>query len=289
MAKAGPVLMAAMTSPATAGPMSPDSCCMTWTRALAGGSRRSPTSIGTMVFRAGWKKASTTPKMTASTYSCHSSALPVSTRNATTATTTARSAFEMIIRLRGETRSDMAPPSSMKTARGIAAAIRTVPSASAGSGQLQRQPGQRDEVELVADQRDGLAGEHQAEVRQPKRQQHGRPALRLLGAGAGSASRRRRRRWSWWCPSSLHRDDDAVAGLVLGLHDGAGRVGVDRLLDERRVALRDARHHPCRGGREGERDAHVDDASTALVDLDADASPTAAGDGPAIGVERARR
>ena len=53
MTKAGPVLMAAMTRPATAGPMSPDSCCMTWTSALAGGSSRSLTSIGTMVLRAG--------------------------------------------------------------------------------------------------------------------------------------------------------------------------------------------------------------------------------------------
>ena len=129
MTKAGPVLMAAMTRPATAGPMSPDSCCMTWTSALAGGSSRSLTIMGTMVFSAGWKKASTTPKMTASTYSCHSSTWPLSTRKATSATTTARSAFEMIIRLRGETRSDIAPPSSMKTARGMAAAIRTVPSA----------------------------------------------------------------------------------------------------------------------------------------------------------------
>ena len=85
MTKAGPVLMAAMTRPATAGPMSPDSCCMTWTSALAGGSRRSLTIMGTIVFSAGWKKASTTPKMTASTYSCHSSTLPLSTRKATSA------------------------------------------------------------------------------------------------------------------------------------------------------------------------------------------------------------
>ncbi len=72
MAKAGPVLIAAMTRPATAGPRSPDSCCITWTSALAGGSSLSLTIMGTMVFSAGWKKASTTPKMTASTYSCHS-------------------------------------------------------------------------------------------------------------------------------------------------------------------------------------------------------------------------
>ncbi len=45
------------------------------------------------------------------------------------AITTARIAFELSIRLRGDHRSLSAPPSSMKAARGTAAVMSTVPSA----------------------------------------------------------------------------------------------------------------------------------------------------------------
>ena len=66
-AKAGPVFSVATTTPAIAGPMRPESCIMICTRAFAGDSSRSLTSIGTMVFSAGWKNASTVPKMSART------------------------------------------------------------------------------------------------------------------------------------------------------------------------------------------------------------------------------
>ena len=78
-------------------------------------------------------------------------------------------------------------------------------------------------------------------------------------------------------PSPFSSSASTMVPVVFAVHG---------LLDERRIAVRDARHHPCRGGREGERDTHVDDAPAVLVDLDADASPTAAGDRPAIRVER---
>ena len=45
------------------------------------------------------------------------------------ATTTVRIAFEPSISERGEIRSDMAPPTSMNSARGVAVVMRTVPSA----------------------------------------------------------------------------------------------------------------------------------------------------------------
>ena len=48
---------------------------------------------------------------------------------ATIATTIPRTTFDQSIRLRGESRSERAPPTSMKIARGTAATISTVPSA----------------------------------------------------------------------------------------------------------------------------------------------------------------
>ena len=57
----------------------------------------------------------------------------------------------------------------------------------AGAGQLQRQPGERDEVELVAEDRDALAGEEEAEVGDAEAAQEwlARP---VLGRGDGRAS-----------------------------------------------------------------------------------------------------
>ncbi len=46
-----------------------------------------------------------------------------------TATTAPRTRFETSMSVRGENRSLKAPPTSMKTARGMAAVMRTVPSA----------------------------------------------------------------------------------------------------------------------------------------------------------------
>jgi len=129
-ANAGPVPMAATTTPASAGPTRCMNWFVTWTSPLAAGRRSDGTSIGMMVLRAGKKRASTAPKITASTARCHSSARPDRTRMASVPTTTERRTFEPNIRERGEKRSVSAPPKTISAARGIAAATRTVPRAS---------------------------------------------------------------------------------------------------------------------------------------------------------------
>ena len=58
-----------------------------------------------------------------------------------------------------------------------------------GAGELEREPGQRDEVELVAEDRDRLAAEQDAEVAQPQRAEERQPLARAPPAvGAGDAA-----------------------------------------------------------------------------------------------------
>ncbi len=52
-AKAGPVWISATTTPAIAGPISPESCWLPCSRALAGGRVSSSTSIGRIALMAG--------------------------------------------------------------------------------------------------------------------------------------------------------------------------------------------------------------------------------------------
>ncbi len=83
--------------------------------------------------------------------------------------------------MRGEKRSLNAPPTSMKTARGIAAVMSTVPEHQSRAGELDGQPGESDEMELVAQDADGLAGEEETEVPQAQRTKERRSGFGRAG------------------------------------------------------------------------------------------------------------
>ena len=129
-ANAAPVPTATTSSPATTGPTRVVSWAVDWTRPLAAGRRSVSTTCGTMAFMAGKNSASAMPNTTPITSRCHSSARPLRASAARAPTVTPRAMSEARMSRRGGIRSASAPPTTMRIARGIDAAMRTVPRAS---------------------------------------------------------------------------------------------------------------------------------------------------------------
>ena len=137
----------------------------------------------------------------------------------------------------------------------------------AGAGELERQPGKGDEVELVAEDADRLAGEEEAEVADAQRPQQG-------GAGLGGSAVR-------WSPTATVGDSSLVAmrhSTLISTPSPSGSstsmigpivAGFDRVADAVGLVAAEARHEAERRVDEADRDAQVDDLPAALVDPDA--------------------
>src|SRR6266550_3449477 len=182
------------------------------------------------------------------------------------ATTTVRSAFELSISERGEMRSDMAPPTSMNSARGMAVVIRTVPSATPD-------PVSCSVSQAIATKWNWSPSREMLSPLNTNRKSRSRrgwiSAKRVRAVGSGGAvlgvsisetamlSR---------VTTSLHADEDAIAVLVLDIQDGSAGSGRDCCSDPAPLLVGETRNHAQRGVGEGQGDLQVHDLPPALLD-----------------------
>jgi hypothetical protein len=115
-----PAPRAAITRPAAAGPRNATNWLVPWESAFALGSRVGSRIAGRMELAAGKKNASAIPNPSAKAYRVQTCTWPASTTAARTVKATRRAVFAATMTRRGDQRSVTAPPTSMRTARGIA-------------------------------------------------------------------------------------------------------------------------------------------------------------------------
>ena len=116
--------------PAIVGPIKPTSWVTPIMTELPACRSCSFTSIGTILFSAGMANPATRPNPRPKAYNIHIWTVPVKITTAINAVNTKRIASEISMITRGEMRSVIAPPKSMKMARGMPSSARTIPSAS---------------------------------------------------------------------------------------------------------------------------------------------------------------
>ena len=232
--------------------------------ALAGARRSAGTSRGMSVLIAGRKIASTVPNTTPTRASCQSWTCAPRTSAATIVVSVARMTFEASARSRGGMRSESTPPTSMNSARGMAAAIRIAPSANPDPVM----PSTSHDSAMTLNwspSSDTLSPNHTSRKSRP-------------ASGAKSGDRA--------SPGDRAGDDvDGVhsiemrtpSPLIVDLDDRALDAGRDRLADPVRGRLGDARHLADRGTTERQRDAQVDDGPAGLGHLDAQRAGGCAG------------